>query len=73
MDYKIGTTCYNDRRKSSLNFPVKQVRNISVDDTHVPESMDLDKTSKSDLETPSAMDPLEIHPIIIQKTKKNTR
>lgn len=51
---------------------MKQVCNISVDDTQVPESMDLvdpeDKAFKSELEAPSAVDPFEICPIITQKT-----
>ena len=54
-------------KKSSLKLPMKQVCNISVDDTQVPELMDLVdpkyKASKSDLEAQSATDPLEICPI----------
>jgi len=45
-----------------------------MDNNQVPESMDLvdpeDKTFKSDLEAPFAVDPFEIHPVITQKDKK---
>ena len=61
-------------RKSSLNLPMKQVNNTSVDDTQAPELMGLvnpeDKISKSDLKAPSAMDPSEIHLIITQVNKQ---
>lgn len=59
-------------KKSNLTFPVKQVRNITSDDTQALKSMDLvdleDKASRSDLEAPPEIDPFEIHTIITQKT-----
>ena len=61
-------------KKTSLSFPIGKVCNISMDNNQVPESMDLvdpeDKTFKSDLEAPFAVDPFEIHPVITQKDKK---
>ena len=54
-----------------------QVRSISIDDSHTSEVADLvqeeNRSSKSDLEAPVMADPLELRPIITQKTKKSTR
>ena len=57
-----------------MHFPIGQVCIIPIDNDQTPESMDLvdqeNKNSKLDLHAPLAADPLEIHPIITQKTKK---
>ena len=51
-----------------------QVRSISIDDSHISEVADLvqeeNGSSKSDLEVPVMADPLQLRPIITQKTKK---
>ena len=64
-------------KESSRNFPIVQVHNISMDCSLVPESMDLvdleDKTSKSDVEALLAADPIEIHPTVTQKEKKESK
>lgn len=61
-------------KKTTLNFLRGRVHNISIDSNQVPESMDLvdpeNKNSKSDLDVPLAVDPLEICPILTQKMKK---
>ena len=60
-----------------MHFPVGQVCIIPIDNDQTPVSTDLvdqeDKNSKSDRDAPFAADPLEIHPIITQKNKKDTR
>ena len=54
-----------------------QVRSISIDDSHTSEVADLvqeeNRSSKSDLEAPVMADPLELRPIITQKTKKKVQ
>ena len=52
---------------------IGQVRNISVDNEQIFETMDLveqEKNSKADLEAPLMTDSLELCPVITQKTKK---
>jgi len=61
-------------KKPTLLLPPGQVCNISIDSEQAFETTDLVKQrnikSKSYLEAPPTMDPLELHPIITQKTKK---
>lgn len=55
---------------------MKQVCKISLNDTHVPESMNLinpeDRASKLDLKALSVIDPLKICPKITQKQQTTT-
>lgn len=61
-------------KKPILHLPVGQIRNISISDDQTPESTDFidqeNKKSKSDLECPILTDPLEVRPVVTQKTKK---
>ena len=59
-------------KKSDL--PVSQIRTLSISDEQGLETTELPeqgkKNSKSNLEAPSEVDPLQLRPIISQKTKK---
>ena len=61
-------------KKPILHFPIGQICNVSIDNDQTPESTDCveqeNKNSKFDLEAPIVTDPLEVRPVITQKTKK---
>jgi len=71
LEQELGTLT---GRKPILHLPIGQVCNISINNDQIPESTGFvdqeNKKSKLDIESPILTDPLKVHPVITQKTKK---